>query len=221
MGPLTAGRVVALVVALAFLAGAVGFVVGERRGARDPLSATDVGFMQDMSRHHEQAIEMSLLLLGKPGIDPDLRSFAQEIVMDQRYEIGVMNATLDRFGHPVDTGSQAMDWMGPTVPTDKMPGLASAAQIDELTKATGPRAEALWIALMARHHLGGIHMADDEARHGHDRTVRNLALGMVKTQRGEIVDQDSARQRLGLPIPKGFTDPTKDPGLRPLSLTGS
>ncbi|MCU1455123.1 MAG: hypothetical protein JWN46_3269 [Acidimicrobiales bacterium] len=220
-GPLTAGRVVVLIVAFVFLAGAVGFTVGHRQAARDPLSAVDVGFLRDMSYHHEQAVQMSLLLLGKPGIDTNLRSFAQEVLLDQRYEAGIMQATLDRFGHDTRVGSRVMAWMGPALAPDQMPGLASPAEMARLRSATGGTASSLWIALMSRHHLGGIHMADFAARRGHDARVRNLALAMAKNQRSEIVDFGGLRQRLGLPIPAGYTDPTKDPGLAPLALTAN
>lgn len=217
-GPLTWGRVLALVLALAFLGGAVGYLIGHRSD-RDPLSSTDVGFMQDMSAHHTQAVQMSIMLLGKAGIDPALESYAMEILVGQRYEIGLMNATLDRFGHPTEQGRTAMAWMDDPVPADEMPGLATDAQMADLRDAQGKDAEVLWIALMSKHHLGGIHMADFAARHGHDRTTRNMAKAMVNTQRGEVQDLNRTRIRLGLPIPEGFSDPTKSPDMTPLSAT--
>ena len=218
-GPLTWARVLVLVLALAFLGGAVGYLIGHRSD-RDPLSSTDVGFMQDMSAHHEQAVQMSILLLGKDDIDPDLESYAMEIIIGQRYEMGLMNATLDRFGHATTQGPTAMAWMDEPVPAADMPGLASDGQMTELREAEGEEAEALWIALMSEHHLGGIHMADFEARHGQDQTTRNIAKQMVNTQRGEVMDLARTRQRLGLPIPDGFSDPTKAPDMTPLSATG-
>lgn len=215
-GPLTGVRILVLVVAIAFTAAAVGFAVGEQRGAADPLSGTDVGFMQDMGFHHEQAIEMSLLLMAKDGIDPSLQDYAREILMEQQFELGFFNATLDREGHTTDPGPTAMEWMdGPGVPLEDMDGLASPAQLAELRDAEGAEAEALWIALMSEHHLGGLHMADHEARHGKDRTVRNLARAMVKTQHGEVIDLARARSSADLPIPEGFTDPLEDQRLSP------
>jgi len=108
-GPLTPLRVVALVAAVAFLAAAVGWTVGERN--RDPLNEVDVGFMQDMGYHHDQAIQMSLLLLAKDDMPRDLRSFAQEFIIDQRFEQGVFNAILDRFGYPAEPGDEVMGWI--------------------------------------------------------------------------------------------------------------
>jgi uncharacterized protein (DUF305 family) len=220
-GGLSWVKVAILGVALAFLGGSIGYLVGHRAETADPLSGTDVGFMQDMGLHHSQAVEMSLLLLDKDGIDRNLRSFAQEIIIDQRREIGIFNATLDRFGHATDPGDMVMGWMGHAVPMDQMEGMASDAQMQQLRDATGADAEALWIALMSEHHLGGMHMADEEARHGHDRTTVNLARAIVKAQRSEIVDLARLRARLALPIPKGFADPLQDPRLNPISAVAT
>lgn len=218
-GPLTAGRAVVLAVAFAFLAGTVGYLVGHRTADADPLSAIDVGFMQDMIFHHDQANRMSLILLGKDDVRPSLHGYATEIIMDQRQQQGLMNATLDRFGHDSEPGATSMGWMGHTpVPPEQMDGMASESQIDELTEASGDRAEELWIAMMSEHHLGGIEMADVEARRGHDRTTRNLAGSMVTTQRGEIIDLARYRASKHLGIPKGFTDPLRDPRLNPASV---
>ena len=216
-GPLTAWRVMALILAMGFLGGAVGWGIGQRD--RDPLSATDVGFMQDMTFHHDQAIALSLILLDKDDIGSDLRSFAQEIVIDQRYEQGLFNATLDRFGHPSAPGSTVMGWIGMPQAPDDMAGLATEAQIAELRAAKGDEAEALWIALMTNHHLGGMHMADWEARKGQDTTTQNLARAMVRNQRGEVVDLNRYRLNHDLVIPDGFTDPLTDKRLRTLSLS--
>ena len=59
------GKVAVLVAAFAFLAGTVGWAIGQKD--KDPLSAVDVGFMQDMGYHHSQAVQMSIILLGKAG----------------------------------------------------------------------------------------------------------------------------------------------------------
>jgi uncharacterized protein (DUF305 family) len=203
-------QVAVLVAAVAFLAGAIGFVVGERRGGADPLNDVDVGFMQDMGLHHDQAVEMSLMLLGKEGMDPNLTAFANEIIIDQRYEQGVYAAILDRFGHSSDPGPEVMGWMGETMAASDMTGLATEAQLDELRAAEGDDAAALWIALMSEHHLAGLHMADYAARYGRDNTVVNQAEATVKNQRSEVMDLARYRERVGLPIPEGFDDPTQD-----------
>lgn len=211
-------QVAVLVAAVAFLVGAVGFVVGERKGGADPLNAVDVGYMQDMGLHHDQAVQMSLLLLDKADVSRSLKQYAQEIVIDQRYEQGVFSSTLDRFDHSSDPGPQVMGWMGDAMPAAEMPGLATDAQMEQLRSASGKEAEALFIALMSEHHLAGMHMADYAARHGQDETTKNLAAAGVKNQRSEVVDLARYRTANDLPIPDGFDDPTKDQRLDPLSF---
>ncbi len=211
-------KVIVLVAAVSFLAGAIAFVIGERVGGADPLSASDVGYMQDMGYHHDQAVQMSLILLDKADVDRTLKSFAQEIIIDQRYEQGIFSATLDRFGHSSEAGDTVMGWMGEPMPLEEMTGMATEAQMDQLRAATGHDAEALWIALMSEHHLAGLHMADHEARHGQDETTVNLAAATVKNQRSEVLDLARYRKNHDLPIPKGFSDPTKDQRLDTLSF---
>ncbi|MFN8019296.1 MAG: DUF305 domain-containing protein [Acidimicrobiales bacterium] len=211
-------QVGALVVAVAFLVGAIGFVVGQRDGSADPLNAVDVGYMQDMGLHHDQAVQMSLLLLDKPDVSRTLKQYAQEIVIDQRYEQGVFSSTLDRFGHSSDPGDKVMGWMGEPVDAADMPGLATDAQLEQLRDASGKEAEALFIALMSEHHLAGMHMADYAARYGKDRTTKNLAEAGVKNQRSEVIDMARYRAMHDVAIPKGFDDPTKDQRLDPMSF---
>ena len=215
---LSALQIVVLMAAIAFLVGAVAYVVGDKSGSADPLNSVDVGFQQDMGFHHEQAVQMALLLLAKDDIDPNMRSFAQEVVIGQRYEQGVFSATLDRYGHSSEPGDSVMGWMGEPMSTEMMPGLATEAQMQQLKDAKGADAEALWIALMSEHHLAGLHMADYAARHGKDETTVNLAKAIVKNQRSEILDYARFRTSHDLPIPKGFSDPTKDQRLDPLSF---
>jgi len=215
---LSTGQVVILVAAVAFLVGAIAYVVGDNSGSADPLNDVDVGFMQDMGYHHEQAVQMALLLLAKDDVDPGLKSFATEIVLGQRYEQGIFSSTLDRYGHSSEAGDEVMGWMGEPMPIEDMPGLATDEQMQQLEDANGEEAEALWIALMSEHHLAGLHMADYAARHGKDETTVNLARAIVKNQRSEVLDYDRYRRSHDLPIPEGFDDPTKDQRLDPLSF---
>lgn len=218
LGPLTASRLVALLLAVAFLGGTVGWAVGQRDD--NPLSEVDVGFMQDMSVHHLQAVQMSILLLANDTVDPELQRYAQEIILSQRFDQGIFNATLDRFGFPTDPGETVMEWMGGHgFPMEQMSGMASEEEMDRLADAEGAEAESLWISLMSEHHLGGMHMSDYAARNGSDRTTVNLARAMVEIQRDEILELGRYRDRAELPFPDGFSDPSTDQRMRALSLT--
>ena len=188
----------ALAVACLFLAGSIGFVVGTRTAGGSPSDA-DTGFLIDMIAHHEQAVELSKIALSRPMPD-GVRSFALEVLSDQRYEIGLMEATLRGWGEPVsDDDGVVMGWMDHELPDDQMPGLASPADIDALSDASTPEEVATrWLELMTVHHEGGVHMAEAGAARVKDPFVRGLAERIARNQRIEINEYAAVRTRLGL-----------------------
>ncbi len=76
--------------------------------------------------------------------------------------------------------------MNEPTPVDRMPGLASDADIDKLLASSGKEADQLFVDLMTAHHQGGIHMAQYAAAHANESEVRRFASGMVTGQTGEI-----------------------------------
>jgi uncharacterized protein (DUF305 family) len=184
-GGLSWARALVLAAALAFL----GFAVGVFVSRDDPPGegSVDVGFYQDMVIHHQQALSMATLELAH-GEDPVVRSYAREVLTFQSYEIGVMRQTLSDWGYsPQPSGSgEVMGWMDMPTPPDRMPGLASDAELDRLDAARGRQADALFLDLMADHHRGGLHMAEYAAEHAGDDEVRELAARMARNQTQEI-----------------------------------
>ncbi|MFE0749806.1 DUF305 domain-containing protein [Gordonia sp. NPDC058843] len=75
-----------------------------------PNSAA-VGFAQDMTRHHEQGVELAAIEL-EHGTDPEVRSMAFDILTAQSNEIGQMQSWLTRWGQPVTNPGPTMAWMG-------------------------------------------------------------------------------------------------------------
>ena len=198
----------ALVGAMSFLGFAIGLMGGVEwaKPSRPAATSVDVGFLQDMSSHHEQAIQMSLLEMRR-GQDPTARSFAEEIHYLQAYEIGAMERQLDEWGYSrQNRSSLAMTWMRDDTPVDQMPGLASTAEVDKLATVNGAAADALFIRLMQDHHRGGIAMADYAAKNAKNAFVREIAARMARVQRLEINEMDGALKRAGLdPNPPGWT----------------
>ena len=173
-------------VAIALLCGALGWVIGNNRAIPDPNSA-DIGFLQDMRTHHEQAVYLGLYYLSVQGTDRDLRDIAREIVFSQGIEIGRMIQLLRQFGATETNESDvAMTWMNEPTPADRMPGLASQEDIDKLLSSTGAAADQLFVSLMTAHHEGGIHMAQYALDHANVIEVRRFAFSMISGQTGEI-----------------------------------
>ncbi|HEU4908512.1 MAG TPA: DUF305 domain-containing protein, partial [Propionibacteriaceae bacterium] len=82
---------------------------GMRHGSTSPTassSATPVGeydeadvmFAQMMVPHHEQAVDMSDMVLSKNNINPDVEALAKQIKAAQQPEIDMMNAWLETWG---------------------------------------------------------------------------------------------------------------------------
>lgn len=179
-----------LALALVVLAGGIGFVIGNNSAIDDP-NATDIGFLQDMRYHHEQAVEMALLYLNTPDSDPSLRTIAREIIVGQQLEIGRMIQLLRDFGESeVNTDDIAMSWMGETVALDRMPGLATDADLARLRDSSGREADEFFVTLMNAHHQGGIHMAEHTAEHAAVDEVATMAASMAKHQREEIAEMN-------------------------------
>lgn len=190
--PLTIG---ALVIGVLALVGTLGFVIGNNLAIDEP-NETDVGFLQDMRIHHEQAVEMSFLFLNNPDTDPSLRTVAASMMLEQQLEIGRMIQLLRSSGESeVNETDEAMTWMGAPVPLEQMPGLASADDVDRLRTATGLEADRIFVELMTVHHLGGIHMAEHAETHADLAEVKRMASQIVDNQREEIVEIERLLER--------------------------
>lgn len=149
---------------LALLLLAMGAALRPWLGAPTPpapvLTAVEAGFVQDMVAHHGQALILVQRL--DRGADPAVRALAAQIADNQRTELGMMLGWLRLAGLPV-TNPAPMTWMttghAHVEPGAVMPGMASTAELDELSAADAATATALFLRLMQRHHHGGIAMA--------------------------------------------------------------
>lgn len=184
-------NIATMVVTAAILAAIAGWMVGDARSGPDH-NEVDVGFLQDMRVHHEQAVFMGFIFRDLPDTNPDLRLVAAGIVRDQNIDIGRMVQLLREFGaeeaRPRD--EPAMTWMGMIADADGMPGMASDAEIDALIASSGTDADRLFVELMTEHHVGGIEMAEFAAERARNDQVRRMAAAMAKGQRGEIHEME-------------------------------
>jgi uncharacterized protein (DUF305 family) len=68
--------------------------------AAQPHNQADVTFAQNMIPHHQQAVEMSDIVLAKQGIDPRVANLANKIKAAQGPEIQQMQTWLSQWGAP-------------------------------------------------------------------------------------------------------------------------
>jgi uncharacterized protein (DUF305 family) len=204
--------IVAAVLGLLLLGGAGGLLIG-LPDSNAPIVPTagsvDVGFAQDMSVHHQQAVEMAGWERDH-STDPVLVQLASDIETTQNSQVGRMQGWLDLWGAAqLPLGGQYMAWMsepthdhGGGAAVTTMPGMASTADLAAMRAATGQALDIKWLQLMLRHHQGAIGMLQYAADHAAVPQLRNLAAQMLKAQNFEIgyLTQLLA-QRGGQPLP--------------------
>lgn len=185
--------------AVLLLGAALGvFVTG--RTAQLKGGTVDVGFAQDMSVHHRQAVLMAGLARDR-STDPAIRLIAFDIETNQLQQIGQMQGWLSLWNAPPLPTGRYMTWMAdaPSMPgmahgtapgtagVTTMPGMASAADLQRLQASSGGPFDVLFLQLMLRHHQGGTPMASYAAAHAESTQVRNLAEKIVVSQGAESV----------------------------------
>jgi uncharacterized protein (DUF305 family) len=189
----TAGRArfgpgwLAAVLVFGLLVGLAAGLLGP--GLRNPGNdSVEAGFVRDMSTHHAQAVEMSMIAHANSAT-PQIVTLAADIALTQHGQISTMQAWL-RDWNLSPTGTQpTMAWMPGSegsVQNGLMPGMATPEQMAALRKATGKDLDIQFLTLMRAHHLGGIHMAQEVLELSKNEDVKWLAQAMVAGQQGEI-----------------------------------
>jgi uncharacterized protein (DUF305 family) len=153
----------------------------------------DVMFAQHMIPHHQQAIEMSDMVLGKQGIDPRVTELANQIKAAQAPEIQQMQGWLTQWGNPPMPPMPAADMPGHNMPAmSGMPsmagtsGMMSEADMAALQNAQGTEASKLFLTQMITHHEGAITMAQNEIKDGQYPAAVELAKAIITAQQKEI-----------------------------------
>ncbi len=196
-------RVLAVALAAVLLVGAglaAGLLISHDKTPGD--TSVEAGFARDMAEHHAQAVEMGMIAYQRGNLS-DVRMLAQDIALTQQAQIGIMHEWLKEW-HLLPTSDQPrMAWMPDGQKSmesgNRMPGMATAEEIDKLRNATGRDLDVLFCQLMLRHHLGGIHMVDGVLAKAKDRRVIELATGMKKAQTSEIQALEGLLKGLNAP----------------------
>ena len=158
-------------------------------------------YIEGMIPHHEQALELSSLVLGAAGVRERTRALAEFIVADQTAEIETMRAWQNAWrgaiptggssgGHEGHGGAQPAAGAVPTGcgdhPHTQMKGMASAEQLAALDAAEGDTADRMFLDLMIAHHEGALEMAESAVREGANAYVRSSGKHVLVEQQREI-----------------------------------
>lgn len=154
-------------------------------------NAADVVFAQMMIPHHEQAVQMSEVLLGKDGVPQDVRDLAERVARTQAPEIERMQAMLTA-------------WDAPAAPDDAGTGhgghgsgMVDEEGVDRLREAgEGPEAAVLYLEQMTQHHEGAVDTARDQVEQGTSPEAVELAREVVEAQEAEIQEMAAVLEDL-------------------------
>ncbi len=131
--------------------------------ARMTFTEADVDFMIGMISHHAQALIMSRLA-PKNGAGPQVQTLAARIINAQKDEIATMQQWLRLRGQPVP--EVHIDGLELTIhgveghdgEHERMPGMLSREQLEELSNARGSEFDRLFLTYMIDHHAGAVVM---------------------------------------------------------------
>ncbi|GAB3620993.1 DUF305 domain-containing protein [Glutamicibacter endophyticus] len=140
-------------------------------------NAADAMFAAGMAEHHQQALDMSQIVLQADGTDERVRALAEKIAAAQGPEIAQMKQWMQDW----DQGMESMDHseMGHS-------GMIPEQEIQRLAKAQGDELNRLFLEQMIRHHEGAVKMAQKELDEGQHADALGLAQKIIDNQQDEI-----------------------------------
>lgn len=196
----------AAVVAVLLLGAVIGMFLTQRalsssEPATPQAGSVEVGFAQDMSVHHLQAVTMANWARDH-STDPQVKQLAFDIQSTQLEQVGRMKGWLMLWGQPEQTPGAYMAWMpqggpgmaGMAMPSANaasgdapMPGMATNAELAKLRSLSGKDLDVYFLQLMLRHHQGGTAMAQYAHDHTSVSAVKALTQSILESQGAEMV----------------------------------
>lgn len=152
-----------------------------------PTGKPDLDFMQGMIPHHQGAIDMAKVVL-QFGKDPEVKTFAENVVKAQEGEITFMNAWLAKIDkNALITSPEAA----------KGNAAAMAAMMKSMMVPYSGDADVDFIKGMIPHHQGAIDAAKIALQFAKDPEVLKLAQDIATAQEGEITFMNDWLRRMG------------------------
>ncbi len=133
--------------------------IAKADGGIPPYKEADVKFLQGMIAHHAQAVTMSAFAPGN-NAGGDIRVLAERIAVAQADEIVFMQRWLRGRKQSVPDPSNPHAMHDAEMHDQLMPGMLSPEQMIELSQATGPTFDRLYLRYMIQHHEGALVMLD-------------------------------------------------------------
>ena len=141
----------------------------------------DVHFLGMMVPHHEQAIDMSDVLLASDVDDAQVRDLAQRIKDGQERENEQMRVWADEWGIQDDMEHHSKHIAN---------GMFHTEQLAEFESKTGDELRTAFLEMMHFHHAHVIDMTQDEIDRGGYGPLREMAQQMVDVQTAEMGEME-------------------------------
>lgn len=149
-----------------------------QRAEDDSPNSADVRYARMMIEHHAQALVMTELAPDRAE-SKKIVKLAERIGAAQGPEIEAMKAWLKSHDKAERDEGHAHDHA-------TMPGMATQAQLKQLSAADGAAFDQLFLTLMITHHQGAITMATEVKGEGNNLVVEEMADDVVAQQTSEI-----------------------------------
>ena len=185
------------------------------RIANARFTAADIGFMQMMIVHHNQAVEMSALAPSRTN-HPQMLAIAGRITASQQDEMKFMREWLTARRAPVTMAAMdhsampghAMGHSGPT-----MKGMATPDQLAALAASKGAAFDRQFLDLMIAHHRGAVDMVEALTKlpgSASDPVLYQFVNDVSNEQTAEIKKMDTLRATFSgdprVDLKAGFAD---------------
>ena len=178
--PLVVGLAIIAVIVIAAAA-----LIPQMRSGSAPQEEShnevDVHFLGMMVPHHEQAIEMSDVLLASDVEDAQVRDLAQRIKDGQERENEQMRAWADEWGIQEDMELHSNHIAN---------GMFQPEEMEEFASLEGDQLRTTFLEMMHYHHKHVIEMTQGEIQNGAYAPLREMAQEMVDVQTAEMREME-------------------------------
>ena len=170
---------------------------GSAQAVTEEHNDADTMFAQMMIPHHQQAVQMSEVMLAKDDLDPDVEELANKVVAAQGPEIDQLKNMLETWGEPTSMESGGMEGMDHGSDSGAgMEGMMTEEQMQELEAAEGAEAAEMYLTMMTAHHRGAIDMAQEQVAEGQNPQAIEMAQKVIEDQEAEIQEMDRLLQQI-------------------------
>lgn len=159
-------------------------------GANQPeeVNGVDLHFVAMMTPHHQQAVDMSEIILAADGSSAETDDLADRIKVGQQEEIDTMVGW-------------AAEWEQHDLMAHHAPHIANGMlppeQMEQLESLDGDEADTLFLQLMHMHHEGAIAMTQDRIDSGGYQPLVELAQQMIDIQTAEMEEMEQLLEAKG------------------------